>query len=260
MSIPAPAPLWGERSGALAATADDLPYYAGQPLRLSGRAWLFVLAALAFGFAVLIGSGATFGSGAGRLIPALLFVALPLLALGNVAGRHWRALFRGVGLREVGWMLGFALLNLVVSVGMALIVRRMTTTAANPASELVASAGTDERVAFFAATVPQLLGEELLTILPLLALLTLLHGRLGWSRPRALVLAWLLSSLLFALAHLPTYAWNVVQCVAIIGAARLVLSAAYLLTRNLWVSTGAHVLSDWALLSAPLLLTAMGSR
>ena len=39
---------------------------------------------------------------------------------------------------------------------------------------------------------------------------------------------------------------------------RDLLSAAYLLTRNLWVSTGAHVLSDWSLLSAPLLLTAMG--
>ena len=240
MSIPAPAPLAGERVRILASTADDLPYYAG-PRRLSGAAWLFVLAALAFAFAVLAWSGASFGTGAGRLIPALLFVALPLLALGNVAGRHWRALFRRVGVREVGWMLGFALLNVVVSVGMALIVRRLTTTAAHPASELVVTASSDERVAFFAATLPQLLGEELLTILPLLALLSLLHARLGWARPRALAAAWLLSALLFALAHLPTYDWNIVQCVAIIGAARLVLS-------------------DWALLSAPLLLSAMGSR
>jgi membrane protease YdiL (CAAX protease family) len=238
----------------LESTAGDLPYYNGVPVRLSAPQWLFVLAALALGFAVLIWSGASFGGGVGRLIPALLFVALPLLALATVAGRHWRALFRPVGPRELVWMLGFALLNVLVSVGAAMIVRSLTTTAPNPAGALLESATVGERVAFFASTLPQLLGEELLTILPLLALLSLLHARLGWSRRRALLAAWLLSALLFALAHLSTYDWNLVQCVAVIGSARLVLTAAYIRTRNLWVSTGAHVLNDWLLLSVPLLL------
>ena len=77
----------------------------------------------------------------------------------------------------------------------------------------------------------------------------------GQPSRRALVAAWVLSALLFALAHLPTYDWNLVQCVAIIGSARLVLTAAYIRTRNLWVSTGAHVLNDWLLLGVPLLLS-----
>jgi len=47
--------------------------------------------------------------------------------------------------------------------------------------------------------------------------------------------------------HLPTYDWNVVQCFAVIGTARLVLTAAYLRTRNLWVSYGAHILNDWSI-------------
>ena len=182
-----------------------MPYYDGKPVRLSAPQWLFVLAALAFAFAVLMLSGASFGNGAGRLIPALLFVALPLLALANVAGRHWRALFRRVRLREIGWMIVFALLNVVVSISVALVVRTLTPTTTNPANALLESASGGERVAFFAATLPQLLGEELLTILPLLALLSFLHARLGWSRRRALIVAALLSALLFALAHLPTY-------------------------------------------------------
>jgi membrane protease YdiL (CAAX protease family) len=255
MAASAPALRRGDRLGFVESSTGDLPYYDGQPVRLSAPQWLFVLAALAVAFAVLMLSGASFGNGAGRLIPALLFVALPLLALATVAGRHWRALFRRGRLREIGWMIVFALLNVVVSISVALVVRTLTTTTTNPANALLEAASGGERVAFFAATLPQLLGEELLTILPLLALLSFLHAGLGWSRRRALIAAALLSALLFALAHLPTYGWNLLQCVAIIGSARLVLTAAYLRTRNLWVSTGAHVLNDWLLLAGPLLLT-----
>jgi membrane protease YdiL (CAAX protease family) len=177
-----------------------------------------------------------------------------------MAGPHWRALFGRVGRRELGWMLAFALLNVAVSIGAAMMVRSLAPTAPNPANALLESASDGDRVGFFVATLPQLLGEELLTILPLLALLTVLHTRCGWSRRVALLTAWLLTALLFALAHLPTYDWNLVQCLAIIAPARLVLTAAYLRTRNLWVSTGAHVLNDWALLSAPLLLGAFAAR
>ena len=60
----------------------------------------------------------------------------------------------------------------------------------------------------------------------------LIHGLMG-------------STLVFCAAHLPTYDWNWAQCFGVIGASRIVLTLAYILTRNLWVSTGAHVLTDW---------------
>jgi hypothetical protein len=65
--------------------------------------------------------------------------------------------------------------------------------------------------------------------------------------------AWLISSLLFGLIHLPTYDWNWVQCIVIIGTARMVLSLAWILTKNIWVSTGAHILNDWLLFTATML-------
>lgn len=61
---------------------------------------------------------------------------------------------------------------------------------------------------FAASTLPQLLGEELVTILPFLALLTLFTRVSGAKRKTAVVAAWLLSGLLFGTLHLSTYGWN----------------------------------------------------
>lgn len=47
----------------------------------------------------------------------------------------------------------------------------------------------------------------------------------------------------FALAPLPTYQWNLAQCRLVIGSARLVLSLACLLSKNVVVSTLARVLN-----------------
>ena len=61
----------------------------------------------------------------------------------------------------------------------------------------------------------------------------------GWlylmGATNLVLLAWLLSAIPFALLHLPTYQWDWVQCLAIIGTARLVLSLGYLLTRIMLV-------------------------
>jgi membrane protease YdiL (CAAX protease family) len=39
-----------------------------------------------------------------------------------------------------------------------------------------------------------------------------------------------------------------VQCLVVIGSARLVLTWAYVSTKNIWVSTGAHIINDWTLI------------
>ena len=97
-------------------------------------------------------------------------------------------------------------------------------------------------------------------MLPMLALMTLFHSGMGLHRKSAIVLAWLLSALLFGALHLPTYGWNLIQCFAVIGSARLVLSLAYLWTKNLWASAGAHLLNDWALFGLALLLTGLPAQ
>lgn len=43
-----------------------------------------------------------------------------------------------------------------------------------------------------------------------------------------------------------------------IGGARLILTLPYVKTKNIWVSTGAHVLNDWLFFSLTILGAALG--
>jgi membrane protease YdiL (CAAX protease family) len=245
------------RLGRLEDPGTDFPFYNGLPVALSGPQWLLVMAAVVAGFAALIVPVAWPGGAFGGLIPALLFVAIPLVALAYVAPGHWRVIFGRVGWREVRLMFGFALLNIVVSMAVGIAVRALAEVTPNAAAAELAGMDTLGRLAFFAKTVPQLLGEEIITVLPFLAVMTLLSARFGVGRRGAVLGAWLITALLFGLIHLPTYDWNLVQCVVVIGTARLVLSLAWILTKNIWVSTGAHILNDWVLFGMGLLAASL---
>ena len=157
-------------------------------------------------------------------------------------------------------MLGYALLNIVVSMSVGTVVRLFADVTPNAAAAQLSGMDLAGRIAFLAKTVPQLLGEELLTLLPLLALMHLLPKGFGVGRKGAIVGAWLISSLIFGLIHLPTYGWNLVQCVVIIGSARLVLTLPWILTKNIWVSTGAHIVNDWSLFALALVGASLAGK
>lgn len=231
----------------------DFPFYNGAPVGPSAWQWLFVMAAVAAGFLVLVLPIPWPGGPLGALIPAVLFPLIPLAALAHVAPGHWKAIFGKVGGRELRLMLGFALLNIVVSMSVGAIVRALADVTSNAAAAQLSGMDTTGRIVFFAKTVPQLFGEEVVTILPFLAVLTLLSAGFGVGRKAAVVGAWLISSLLFGLIHLPTYDWNLIQCIVVIGTARMVLTLPWILTKNIWVSTGAHITNDWLLFSMSLL-------
>jgi len=231
----------------------DFPFYRGWPVGLSVRQWLLVLTAVLVALLVLAFPPAALSGGLGQWVPALLLAGLPLAALALVAPGHWRVLFGPVGWHEVKWMVLFALLNILVSMGVGALLKPFVELQSNAAVAGIADQGAMGLWLLFARTAPQLLGEEVITILPFLALLTLFTRRLGSTRKAAILWAWLLSALFFGLIHLPTYDWNLIQCVVIIGTARLVLTLPWIMTKNLWVSTGAHILNDWALFSVQLL-------
>jgi membrane protease YdiL (CAAX protease family) len=232
----------------------DFPFHNGEPVRLEGRQWLLVLLALVAAFTTLLIPVPAWAMPWGRFVPALLFCALPLAALAGVAGRSGvMALFPRWRTSDWGWMVGIVALNLLVTLAIGWALQTVHHASPNPMFNQLAHADTLTRVLAFVAMVPQLLGEELLTMLPLLACLWWLRTRTRLRHGSAIALAWLVSALPFALVHLPTYQWDLVQCLVIIGSARLVLTLAYLATRNLAVSTGAHVLNDWALFATGLM-------
>jgi hypothetical protein len=231
----------------------DFPFYRGWPVALSGPQWLLVLTAVLVGLLVVAFPPPALSGGLVQMIPALLLVALPLATLALVARSHWRVLFGPVGWHEIKWMILFALLNILVSMGVGALLKPFIEFQSNAAVAGIADLGAADLWLLFGRTAPQLLGEEVITILPFLALLTLFTRRLGSGRKAAILWAWLLSALFFGLIHLPTYDWNLIQCVVVIGTARLVLTLPWIMTKNLWVSTGAHILNDWTLFSLQLL-------
>lgn len=234
----------------------DFPFYAGEPTTISPAGWSSILAMTAAGFIALVGRFPPVWQGElARWGGIALFVILPLAGLATATGRNWGALFRAPTLGDVGIGVGFGLLNIIVSGAVGWMVTQLMETAANPAAQSLAGTSMTDRVVFFAATLPQLLGEELITIIPFLAVLTLCHSALRLTRLTSILAAWLVSSLVFAALHLPTYGWHVAQTLLIIGSARLVLTIPYLLTRNVWSSMIAHVTNDWVLFAGVLLLS-----
>lgn len=242
-----------QRLGRLEDPGRDFPFYNGTPVRVSGGRWLFVMVAVTLAFLLLALPIPWPGGAVGTWIAPVLFPVLPLAALAHVAPNGWRALFGPVGWRELRLMIGFALLNLVVSMSVGFLVRSFTEVTANAATSQLAGMDTAGRVAFYARTLPQLFGEEVITLLPFLALLHCLANVWRTGRRAAVLGAWVISSIAFGLIHLPTYQWNLMQCLAVIGCARLVLTLAWILTKNIWVSTGAHILNDWLLFSLSLI-------
>ena len=247
-----------ERIGWLERAGDDFPYYDGRPVAISARGWWLVMASIAVAFVILTAPIPAFAGLAASFIPAILFFAIPLATLALVAPRGWTAIFRRIRAVDILLMIGFALLNIVVTGITGLILIAITETTLNPGVVGLASEGVPHRIVFFLKTIPQLFGEELLTILPFLALISWLTASRGIGRNRAVVIAWLLVSVLFAAAHLPTYGWNIVQVLGGVGIARLVLTLAYIMTKNIWVSTGAHICSDWILFGASLAIGGLG--
>lgn len=243
------------RDGHWASSAfEELPFYNGRPVTISPIGWLAIVSAVPIAFFILSASGSLELTGAPAILSALLFAGLPLVALATAAGRHWQAVFRPYGLRGFGWSVLFALATLMLSSMLAFALHSIAPMQANPIMETLARMGSGETLIFLVRTFIQLFGEELVTVLPLLSILWFAHSRLGLSRRSALVIAIGLSTAWFSAMHLPTYDWNLIQCFGIIGSSRLVLTAAYILTRNLWVSTGAHVLNDWSLFALSLVI------
>jgi membrane protease YdiL (CAAX protease family) len=227
------------------AAKSDLPYYAGEPVAISGRGWLLVMAAVVVAFLQLI--LVPFDTVPLVFIPAVVFTGLPLLALMAVTGWRPPAIFRPLSLKQFAVAVGFGVLTVIVSVIAGVTVETLYGASPNAAVTGLMDYDTLQLSLFLARTFIQLIGEEVVSILPLLAVLWLCVSRFGLSRRLGLVIAVIVSTVWFSAMHLPTYDWNIVQCLGIIGTARVVMTLAYLLTRNIWVSSIAHIFNDWAL-------------
>lgn len=232
----------------------DLPFYNGIPTYISGPKWLVVVAACAVAYAQLVLLPLPGPALLVRGIHSVAFLAIPLLALAWAApAGGWTAIFRRVRIRDFFMAIGFGVLNVIVTFAVAAPLAKALGAQQNPVGDILEDASLGERIGIYAATIPQLIGEELITILPMLALVAVLCRR-GVPRNWALAIGWIVTAVMFGLLHLPAYNWNLLQCLLFIGVARVLLTLWYVLTKNLWVSSIAHITNDWIMFSIPILL------
>lgn len=219
---------------------DDFPFYqdASSPLNFKGM--LIIILSSLIGFMLFTTTNIPF-------IAPFLNVIFPLGALIFVTKNQWTKIFRKLVPNDVLVIIGTLVANIAITFVIGLLVTTITGSSdANPASTQF-DGNFSHAVPFFLKTIPMLFGEELLTILPFLIILKLGVQQFNLSRKSSLLLAWLLTSLLFAALHFPTYNWNILQTVLTIGTARLILTFSYIKTKNIWVSFIVHLLNDWVL-------------
>lgn len=224
----------------------DFPFYNGKPTTIATWKWVVAWLGTFAGFLAL--SFYPAHNNFESIIPRILFMAIPLSVFAYLTKPYWKSIFRKPRKIDFLYMFLFAGLNMLLTPILAGIVFALGfPTAGNAAANDLAGASALELGSFYVGTAIQLLGEELLVIIPFLAVLSTLHLKLGVSRKKAILWAWFVSALWFGAIHLPTYHWNIVQALVIIGGARIALTLAFIRTKNIWVSTGAHIINDWVL-------------
>ena len=232
---------------------DDFPYYNNKPCHISASQWLLVMVAISIGLLLLITPIPYADTLVGQFTVAILFFAVPLASLIKVAPNGWQSIFRRVNKKDIVSMFAFAFLNLIVTISIGSLVVKYIGANANQLITSVGELTPPEQVVFFIRSVPQLFGEEVFSILVFLGALQLFSSVFKCSRSYSVFFAWIICALAFGAIHLPTYGWNFIQAFVVIGSARLVLTLAYIKTKNIWVSTGAHIINDWIIFGLTIL-------
>lgn len=234
----------------------DFPFYSLLPAEIATWKWVVVILSCVVGFAVLTFTGSS-NQGVESL-PRILFTAIPLVTFMYLTRPNWKAIFRPLKWIDAPTIVLFWLVTLGSSAAAAFLVSGgdISHFQANSVTDDLLAGGVWNVVWFYVGTFIQLFGEELVTILPFLAVLYWAHNKFGLSRKKAIIAAWVITAITFGAMHLPTYGWNVVQAVVLIGVARLALTLAYIRTKNIAVSFGSHLLNDWATFTLVLVATA----
>ncbi len=234
----------------------DFPFYNLLPAEIATWKWAVIILSCVVGFAVLTFTGSS-NQGI-ELITRILFTAIPLLTFIYLTKPNWKAIFKPLKWVDAPTIVFFWLLTLGSSAAVGFLVSGgdISHFQANSATDSLLAGGAWNVVWFYVGTFIQLFGEELVTILPFLAVLYWAHSKFGLSRKKAIIAAWIITAITFGAMHLPTYGWNVVQAIVLIGVARIALTLAFIRTKNIAVSFGAHLLNDWATFTLVLIATA----
>lgn len=244
----------------------DFPFYNDQPIALSYRKWLIwvvITIGTFFFFSGLLLEPITkivhlkeklkivtdnplnaVGITYGFLVVTLLVV---FVTYRMIAGQHWDALFKRMRLKEFGLS---ALLGIVGMFISAIYTKVVLTdlfhikTVADVTTKVNHAASTGVLILNASETIIQLIVEEMWAIVPFLFVLMLCHKSFSMNRKTSILIAWIISSIVFGLYHIPSYDGNVAQAILGIGLSRLILTFSYVRYKNIWASYTTHLFWD----------------
>lgn len=253
--------FWFEKNN-----GEDFPFYAGQPIAMSwGKwlAWVIITIGSFFVFSGMILKPIidllhlkenpnvaaehpfrvmliTFG------ILAIVFLII-FLTYWIISGHRWNALFKKMTFKEFGFS---ALLGIIGMIIVVLYTRFILNdifhikTVADSAVQTNHAGAVGIHLSNFIEIIIQLIAEEMWAIVPFLFVLMVCYKSFSMSRKSSIVIAWLISSLIFGLYHIPSYDGNIAQAILVIGVSRLFLTFTYLRYKNIWASYTTHVFWD----------------
>lgn len=166
----------------------DFPFYNGKPTTVVTGKWAIAWFGTFLGFLAL--SFYPTNNNVESIIPRILFMVIPLVVFAYLTKPFWKTIFRKPRRKDYGYMVLFAVLNMVLTPILAGLVLVLGFSASgNAAGDSLVGASVGELAAFYFGTGIQLLGEELLVIIPFLATLSTLHLKFGLSRKKAILWA-----------------------------------------------------------------------
>ncbi|EPH99509.1 CAAX amino terminal protease family protein [Enterococcus faecalis 13-SD-W-01] len=181
------------------------------------------------------------------VLGGMLYLLINIGGLEWAAKDNWKLLFKKLTWKDAKIIVVFTILAWVAAIANALLFGSSVTSTANPAL-------THDVSTFFIhgfESIFQLMGEELIAIVPFLALVSL--GKfLKLNNTWTTVIAVVLSSIIFGMAHTWTYG-GVVQGIINTSLTRVVLTNAYVRTKNIWVSYIIHYIFDMSIFTLYLL-------
>lgn len=225
--------------------------------KLSGKQWLIIIFSNLLAYCCLIMPGIqipdflafdenhpSIVAAIFQLIIVTVFLAIQIIGAQIATNNRWRQLFHFPHAKE--WLLiaAFFIVAYVTSVVTGIISQNIFGSASgNAAAGLTLKSPHVWTIFFYQrfSSAIQIMGEEFLAIMPLLALTQLatslhLPAPIWWGN--------IGSALVFALLHLSTYDYNLGYVILGLAFTRIVLNLAFIKTHNMWVSFLVHFLFD----------------
>ena len=209
----------------------DLPFLNGD-----SRFTTKNVAILLIGFLITVVATFIIPPNGNVMLKAILFTVPQLLAIVYVFKDDMSNIFRMPKPRDIviviiGVILMFVFGILSNFIGMALGIPAQTNNSVN-GSPLI----------LIIRSIIQLLGEELVKVIPLIIIVAYLYKSIG--RKAAIIVAIIISQIIFALVHIPAYGFSIGFLLLYMGFSSIVLPLVYVKTKNVVLAYLIHLFYD----------------